>query len=99
MSADSCRPLTPKNGLPTPAAQNAALVRTTPMSLIFRVIARDGATPALSRVDLDASQVADANQKDRAKEDEDAPLPCGQNADDDRESEDNDRCGAAEHSL
>ena len=81
----------------TTRPRSCALVPTTPMSLIFRVIAPDGAAPASSRVDLNASQVADAKQKDRAKEDEDAPLPCGQNADDDRESEDNDRCGAAEH--
>jgi hypothetical protein len=69
------------------------------MSLIVRVIAGDGATPALCRVDLDPSQVADAKQKDRAKEDEDSPLPCGQHPDDDREKQNNDRCGAAEHTV
>ena len=69
------------------------------MSLIVRVIARDGATPALCRVDLDPSQVADAKQKNRAKEDEDSPLPCGQHPDDDREEQNNDRCGEAEHTV
>ena len=69
------------------------------MSLIVRVIARDGATPALCRVDLNPGQVADAKQKDRAKEDEDSPLPCGQHPDDDREEQNNDRCGAAEHTV
>ena len=69
------------------------------MPLIVRIIAADGATPALCRVDLDPSQVADAKQKDRAKEDEDSPLPCGQHPDNDRKKQNNDRCGAAEHTV
>ena len=69
------------------------------MALIVRVIAPDGATPALCRVDLDPSQVADAKQKDRAKEDEDSPLPCGKHPDDHREKQNNDRCGAAQHTV
>ena len=68
------------------------------MFLIVAVTAGSGATPVRHRFHSDPGAVTDAKHNNPQDKDEDAPLPCGHHADDDREDGNNDRYGSDEHS-